>query len=356
MKLDVIIGNPPYQRYTGSGALMGGTSIYEDFIQASIRKGTKYIVMITKSSWFTGFNYKDFRKTFLKGNHIKSIVDYTNYSDVFEGKVGIAGGISYFLWDADYNGKCHFKNKNRQIESETYTDLNKHDIIIRYSEMLGVIDKIKRSTKSSLSDSVLGVMAFGFETKLDNISRVPSDKNNIVLVGSHNRKGYVSLEDVKNNREKVDEYKLLVSQSMGEYSCLSDENGRYNVISNPFIVGPGIVCTHSYLVVGCHTDRNIINNMCTYLKTKFVRALMLVTLTSKSISRSAFAFVPYEDFSRAWNDEELYKKYGLTEREQVYRELDKTIIEQKSRKDKSCSFILCIQYYSKVNRYIYILK
>lgn len=318
MKLDVIIGNPPYQRYTGSGALMGGTSIYEDFIQASIRKGTKYIVMITKSSWFTGFNYKDFRKTFLKGNHIKSIVDYTNYSDVFEGKVGIAGGISYFLWDADYNGKCHIKNKNRQIESETYTDLNEHDIVIRYNEMLGVIDKVKRSTKSSLSDSVFSAMPFGFGTNaLDSISKTPSDTNDIAVAGSYSRKGWVSLEDVAKNREKVDEYKLLVSQSMGEHSCLSDENGRYNVISNPFIVGPGIVCTHSYLVVGCHTDRNIINNMCTYLKTKFVRALMLVTLTSKSISRSAFAFVPYEDFSRAWNDEELYKKYGLTERERA---------------------------------------
>ena len=42
---------------------------------------------------------------------------------------------------------------------------------------------------------------------------------------------------------------------------------------------------------------------------------MLQALTSINISRDKFCFVPMQDFSKPWTDEELYKKYGLTQEE-----------------------------------------
>jgi site-specific DNA-methyltransferase (adenine-specific) len=33
------------------------------------------------------------------------------------------------------------------------------------------------------------------------------------------------------------------------------------------------------------------------------------------IDEKNFAFVPLQDFSKPWTDEELYKKYGLTDEE-----------------------------------------
>ena len=36
---------------------------------------------------------------------------------------------------------------------------------------------------------------------------------------------------------------------------------------------------------------------------------------TQNISRRVYSFVPLQDFSKPWTDEELYKKYGLTQEE-----------------------------------------
>ena len=36
---------------------------------------------------------------------------------------------------------------------------------------------------------------------------------------------------------------------------------------------------------------------------------------TQSTTRSIYTFVPVQDFSKPWTDEELYKKYGLTDDE-----------------------------------------
>lgn len=57
--------------------------------------------------------------------------------------------------------------------------------------------------------------------------------------------------------------------------------------------------------------------MC-YMKTKFF--LLLQALTSINISKDKFSFVPMQDFSKSWTDEELYVKYGLTDEEIAFIE------------------------------------
>lgn len=56
-------------------------------------------------------------------------------------------------------------------------------------------------------------------------------------------------------------------------------------------------------------------NLLVYLKTKFVRFLVLQAVSSIHISRQTFCFVPLQNFARAWTDEELYEKYGLSDAE-----------------------------------------
>lgn len=52
-----------------------------------------------------------------------------------------------------------------------------------------------------------------------------------------------------------------------------------------------------------------------YLKTKFVRFLVAQIAVSQHITKGCFAFVPTQDFSKAWSDGDLYKKYNLSEEE-----------------------------------------
>ena len=43
-------------------------------------------------------------------------------------------------------------------------------------------------------------------------------------------------------------------------------------------------------------------------------------MSSIMINKDAFQFVPQQDFSKPWTDEELYKKYNLTEDEIAFIE------------------------------------
>lgn len=49
-----------------------------------------------------------------------------------------------------------------------------------------------------------------------------------------------------------------------------------------------------------------------YLRTKFARFLLSFAKISQHGTGKTYQFVPVQDFSRAWSDEDLYEKYGLT--------------------------------------------
>ena len=57
--------------------------------------------------WGKGLD--EFRKTMLTDKHIRQIVDYDNFKEVFPG-VDLAGGACYFLWDRDSIGSCAVTN------------------------------------------------------------------------------------------------------------------------------------------------------------------------------------------------------------------------------------------------------
>lgn len=42
---------------------------------------------------------------------------------------------------------------------------------------------------------------------------------------------------------------------------------------------------------------------------------MLLCISGFGLSKIVFPFVPMQDFSKPWTDEELYAKYGLTDDE-----------------------------------------
>ena len=56
-------------------------------------------------------------------------------------------------------------------------------------------------------------------------------------------------------------------------------------------------------------------NCLSYIMSKFFRALLFYNRIQKNLSRATFAFIPLQDFSKPWTDEELYKKYNLNQEE-----------------------------------------
>ena len=67
-------------------------------------------------------------------------------------------------------------------------------------------------------------------------------------------------------------------------------------------------------------DETMANNLSSYLRTKFARFLLSLAKISQHGTGKTYQFVPVQDFSSAWTDEELYAKYGLIEEEIAFIE------------------------------------
>jgi len=47
---------------------------------------------------------------------------------------------------------------------------------------------------------------------------------------------------------------------------------------------------------------------------------MSLVTSSQAINKQSFAYVPLQDFTKPWTDEELYRKYNLTDEEIAFIE------------------------------------
>lgn len=150
MKFDVIISNPPYQLSFGIEGTNSANakSIYNQFITQAIKLNPKYLVMITPSRWMTKTAQgipEEWVDTMIACNKFEVLHDFPNANDCFPG-VEIKGGVSYFLWNRDYSGKCHYyyHNPDNNIVQERfdYLDSANAGVVIREPQSYTVIEKI----------------------------------------------------------------------------------------------------------------------------------------------------------------------------------------------------------------------
>ena len=113
--------------------------------------------MVTPSRWFAGGRgLDDFRREMLADRRLRSLVDYPDSREVFAG-VDIAGGISYFLWDSSWNGKCEVTSISGGVAGATLSRyLNEFDILVRYNEAVPILERILGSSGSGAFDSLAG--------------------------------------------------------------------------------------------------------------------------------------------------------------------------------------------------------
>ena len=65
----------------------------------------------------------------------------------------------------------------------------------------------------------------------------------------------------------------------------------------------------------CREDLPIAESIISYMKTKFFHFLLGLKKITQHTTQKTYSFVPMQDFSKCWTDEELYKKYNLTQDE-----------------------------------------
>ena len=311
MKFDVIISNPPYQLSDGGGTGSSAMPIYQYFVEQAKKLQPRYIVMITPSRWFAGGKGLDeFRNNMLNDNHMKYLVDYANSAECFPGVI-IAGGVSYFLWDKEYSGNCFVENKSNRNTNTTARKLNEFDIFVRDNTAIQIIRKIKKGSNAFFDSSVFSRNYFGLIS-----SEIGHREKQNYDLSLFSLNGYSYIEKRKSTDKDniTDLYKVIMTKAMSGGNKPSAD-GKYQVVSTIKVLQPQEICTETYLVLKCFNNKTEAENLSNYIKTKFFRFLLLQALTSINISRDKFCFVPMQDFSKPWTDEELYKKYNLTQEE-----------------------------------------
>ena len=315
MKFDVIIGNPPYQLNTGGGndeSAKQARPLYNLFVEQSKKLRPRFLTMIIPSRWFAGgMGLDSFRDTMLGDGHLIQMVDYPNAKDCFP-QNSIGGGVCYFLWSRDEKGLCSFTSKSGEISNTALRDLKEFPIFVRYNQAIDIIHKVQSKNEKSLASIVSSLNPFGFSSYSRGLE---TDFNNSIKLHSSKGVGFVNRKEVLQGKNYIDKYQVMVSKTTGEHAGEPGKDGTFKVLAKFQPLPPKEICTFSYFLVGNFDNEIENNNLYGYLKTKFARFLLLQAISSINISKEKFMFVPLQDFSKLWTDEELYEKYNLTQEE-----------------------------------------
>ena len=314
MKFDVIISNPPYQLSDG-GAQASAMPIYNKFVEQAKKLKPRYLSMIIPARWYAGGKGLDnFRDSMLNDNSLRALHDFVNASDCFSG-VEIKGGVCYFLWDRDNKGNCliqtHKANKIISVMERPLLERN-CDTFIRYNEAISILRKVLKEKEKSFSDIVFSAKTFGYRTYFTDFdikdkSNVKYQKELILLYANHST-GYMYRKSFKAGCEYLDCWKIFIPEAVGSGNMETD-------VLKPIIGIPQSACTETYIMNGPYRSEEEATNAFSYIKTKFFHFMLGLKKNTQHTTKAVYQFVPIQDFSKPWTDEELYKKYNLSQEE-----------------------------------------
>lgn len=328
MKFDVIVGNPPYQLNDG-GEATSAAPIYHKFVVQAMKLCPRYLTMIIPARWFTGGRavLDKFRNDMLHDDRISEIHDFPDSADCFSG-VKIEGGVCYFLWTRDKRGLCtvvsHDGDVIRSRESRPLLEKGA-DCFLRNGYQVSILRKVHSDGFRSFSEMVSANDPFGYDVRVENsFKRIKPDIKlkpfnnaiNIYYFGwQKDGIGYINPKTVRKNVGDVGRWKVYITQAYGMGSGYPTQ-----VINVPFVGQPNSVCTETYMMIGPCKSKKEAENICSYIKTRFFRFMVMYKKNTQHAVASVYSFVPLQDFSKPWTDEELYAKYKLTKDEIAFIE------------------------------------
>lgn len=324
VKINAIVGNPPYQIMDG-GTDRGAIPIYHHFVSISKQVKPQYISLIMPARWYAGGRGLDeFREQMMNDASLSVLYDYELSKDLFP-TVDIAGGLCYFLWDLNHSGGCRIVN-NSAIKAQIATRrLNQFSTIIRSNAAIPILDKVIHESAKFLNECVLPINPFGFRTYFR------GKEQGTVKILTSKGWAYVERDEIPKGKELIDQYKVIIGRfvpSNGEMSVKPGDG--YRVLTEPKVLKPMEINTETYIDTAVFHSQIEAENYCKYLHCKFSRYLLRQSVTSVNVTKECFVFVPLQDFTDKsdidWSqsvadiDRQLYRKYNLTDDEIAFIE------------------------------------
>lgn len=309
MKFDVVISNPPYQLSDG-GFGKSAKPIYQLFVNGAKKLNPRYITMIIPSRWFSGGRgLEAFRKEMLADKHIRKIVDYESFKDVFPG-VDLAGGACYFLWDRENPGKCEITNRaNNHDDDICERSLDEFEVFVRSNKALSIIHKVMAIHSGKFMDQTVSPSKpFGLRTFYE-----PKDSGIPCQFIQRIGLKYADPKDVTDSLNILDKWKFIAPRSpiAGQTDFTKPVGFYYD--GNTRILPPGTCCTESFVVLFSAYTKEEVESFKTYLFTKVVRFLLLQCVISQDVTREKYRFVPaLSSYHGCYTDAQLCKLWGIT--------------------------------------------
>ena len=320
MQFDVIIGNPPYQLNT-DGFGMQARPIYQQFVQQAKTLDPRYLCMIIPARWFAGGMGLDiFREEMLNDSRLRSIDDYLSAADVFPG-VGLKGGVCYFLWNRDHPGLCdvstHFKDWPVSTATRPLIEAGA-DIFIRFNEGLSILKKVmavetggcatlELAEPKKFMRLVSSIGVFGLESTFKGkVKRVGDD----LKVYRNGGVGYIARSEIQKERSVFDKWKVFIGRAAPGTG--NRDTYPHRIISTPFIGEPGSISSWTYMHIGALDSKEEAESLLSYLSCRLTRFLILLHKPSQDTTRKVYTFVPTQEWTKRWTDEDLYAKYGIS--------------------------------------------
>ena len=332
MKFDVVIGNPPYQDEKNS--------IYPRFVELGIALSDT-TCMITRDNWMNGKAFKGMRQALNEDGAVSKIIHYPVVGELFS---AVRVAVAIFKWDRNYKQLTDYKCIKKGIEV-VKQQINTAEGIIYKSDIAKSI--ITKSRSSNKWTEIYNTRSYPFMDQrkrydLDTVAK-PSGEYKVAVMANKEETVYTKLCNFK-NIDEVTQCKVVCGVIINE---ASKENPG-NVLTNIKAIGPYVVSSESWsLIATFNTEKETVNCK-SYIKTKFVRFLANQTVNGRSnVTDNTFEFVPLQNFTATsdidWSqpisniDQQLYKKYNLSEEEVAYIEstiksLDTTVQASPTRR------------------------
>ena len=249
----------------------------------------------------------------LSDKRIRIIHDYLEASECFSG-VQIKGGVSFFLWDRLYKGKCDvYSHINNTVSKMTRNLLEKGcNTFIRFNKAINILHKIHSVGEVSFSELVSSRMPFGLPNTFKGNRKKTLDTDVLVFVSGNESdvKGSVSFiprDQIPKGDEIIDCHKVFIAKAGS-----GSDTFPHLILGKPFYGSPNTACNESYLVIGPFLNKKECLNVISYIASKFFRFLVLLKKGTQNAAKDdqkiISGIIHVLKFGLRWKD--APKEYG----------------------------------------------
>ena len=325
---DYVIGNPPYQGETVGNNKTFAPPVYDKFMDAAYSVADKVeLIHPARFLFNAGATPKRWNEKMLNDPHFKVLMYEQNSANVFP-NTDIKGGVVITYRDAKKNFGAirafipfpelsSIKRKVETISEDSLSAVITNRGLYRYSD-LAYQEQPEEMTKTA--DPRIAPSSFERMPKIFTDDK-PDDGYEYIRIlgvtkGARNYK-WIRKDYVK-EVENLYKYKVLIPKANG-----SGAIGK--VLGVPLVGVPLVGFTETFISIGETDSLQEVEATLKYVKSKFARTMLGILKVTQHNPKPTWRYVPLQNFTPAsdidWSksvaeiDAQLYRKYGLDERE-----------------------------------------